>query len=171
MNSENLETTENLVLQNEELTVNTPNVDISNHEDLIFVSDKISEINDKIIETIKDETDKKIAIYLISELEKKNFYINELEEVIKDQENKINELNEKISSKNQVDLLLKIKDNLLNKSNYVSQQLKSVETSNKNESVDTISKKISIELDNSTENVDENNNNLLKIRRRALRRF
>lgn len=125
-------------------------------------SDASNEIN--IINEIKDETEKKITLYLINELEKKNFYISELENVIKNQEEEIIELNNKITSINQVDLLIKLKNNVENK-------LKSDDLSIKKNNGEQIytQKSSIIEI----ENIDENDNKseILKQRRRGLRRF
>lgn len=56
--------------------------------------------------------DRRIGNYLLDELDKKNQYIDELEDLIKFQQNEINELKARLNSVNQLELINKIKSNL-----------------------------------------------------------
>ena len=140
-----------------------PNQSIEEIKSVYCVEDNINIINE-----IKDDTDKKIALYLINELEKKNIYITELEETVKNQEDAINQLNNKMNSINQVDLLLKLKSNMDNKVNSLESISKKADEEKSNESIQ--SKIIKIETENSDE-VDNKNDLLKQQRRRGLRKF
>lgn len=59
-----------------------------------------------------NSVDRRIGNYLLDELDKKNQYIDELEDLIKFQQNEINELKAQLNSVNQLELINKIKSNL-----------------------------------------------------------
>lgn len=64
------------------------------------------------VQLLTDDIDRRIGNYLLNELEKKQEYINELEEALKFQEKEINELKEKLDSFDKLELLNKIKSNM-----------------------------------------------------------
>ena len=72
---------------------------------------------------IIDNTDKRVTTYLINELEKKIQYINELEDILKFQEQEILSLKNKLESANKMQLLIKLKNNIDTKSEELSNKI------------------------------------------------
>lgn len=70
-----------------------------------------SDSSDKTI-LFSNDIDRRIGKYLMDELDNKNSYINELEEIVKYQENEISELKLKLDSINKLELVAKLKSNL-----------------------------------------------------------
>lgn len=64
------------------------------------------------VQLLSDAIDRRIGNYLLNELEKKQAYIDELEEAVKFQEKEISELKSKLEGINKLELLSKIKSNM-----------------------------------------------------------
>lgn len=67
------------------------------------------------VQLLSNSIDRRIGNFLLDELEKKQIYINELEEALKFQEKEIAELKNKLEAFNKLELLSKIKSNMENK--------------------------------------------------------
>lgn len=105
--------------------------------------DEINKININLQETEKipsmetqvqlftDIIDRRIGNYLLNELEKKQAYIDELEEAVKFQEKEISDLKSKLEGINKLELLSKIKSNMETKLVEVETNLHQVETEEK----------------------------------------
>ena len=78
------------------------------------------------IQLLSDDTDRRIGNYLLNELEKKQQYIEELEEAVKFQEKEINELKQKLEALSKLELLSKIKSNMDLKLSDIESNLSSV---------------------------------------------
>jgi hypothetical protein len=74
------------------------------------------------IELFVDSVDRRIGKYLLDELEKKQLYIEELEELIKFQEKEIGELKSKLDTVGKLGLLAKLKSNMEGKLNQLEQE-------------------------------------------------
>ena len=83
-----------------------------------------------------DEFDKRIGKYLLDELEKKQTYINELEDVIKFQEKEIGELKLKLDTFNKIDLLGKIKSSVDTKLLKISELSEQTEQTEQTEQIE-----------------------------------
>ena len=79
------------------------------------------------VQLLTDTIDRRIGNYLLNELEKKQAYIDELEEAVKFQEKEISELKSKLESMNKLELLSKIKSNMETKLVEVETNLHQVE--------------------------------------------
>jgi hypothetical protein len=64
------------------------------------------------IQLFSHNVDRRIGVYLLDELEKKQSYIEELEEVIKFQQKELGELKSKLDSINKLELVAKLKSNI-----------------------------------------------------------
>lgn len=64
------------------------------------------------VQLLTDAIDRRIGNYLLNELEKKQTYIDELEEAVKFQEKEISDLKSKLDGLNKLELLSKIKSNM-----------------------------------------------------------
>ena len=64
------------------------------------------------VQLLTDTIDRRIGNYLLNELEKKQVYIDELEEAVKFQEKEISDLKLKLECLNKLELLSKIKSNM-----------------------------------------------------------
>ena len=64
------------------------------------------------VQLLSNDIDRRIGNYLLNELEKKQSYIEELEEAVKFQEKEIGELRQKLDTLSKLDLLSKIKSNM-----------------------------------------------------------
>ena len=124
MNSEsntNLESVNSLdeILNSINLTENKNNENDKNKENKENIeneeNEKVQRNIKKDIELFSDDIDRKIGKYLIDELEKKQSYIDELEEVIKFQEKEISDLKNKLDTLNKLELLAKLKININDK--------------------------------------------------------
>lgn len=105
--------------------------------------DEINKININLQETEKipsmetqvqlftDTIDRRIGNYLLNELEKKQAYIDELEDAVKFQEKEISDLKSKLEGINKLELLSKIKSNMETKLLDVETNLQQVETDEK----------------------------------------
>lgn len=79
------------------------------------------------VQLFTDTIDRRIGNYLLNELEKKQAYIDELEEAVKFQEKEISELKSKLEGINKLELLSKIKSNMETKMVEVETNLHQVE--------------------------------------------
>lgn len=79
------------------------------------------------VQLLTDTIDRRIGNYLLNELEKKQAYIDELEEAVKFQEKEISELKSKLEGMNKLELLSKIKSNMETKLVEVETNLHHVE--------------------------------------------
>lgn len=79
------------------------------------------------VQLLTDTIDRRIGNYLLNELEKKQAYIDELEEAVKFQEKEISELKSKLEGMNKLELLSKIKSNMETKLVEVETNLHQVE--------------------------------------------
>ena len=150
-----------------------------NLEDL---NEKITDLNqnystDELLENIDELQENKISIYLVNELDKKNNYITELEEIIKIQQNEINILKKKIESIDKIDILLKLKNSMDEKSTELQSIMKN-ECIIEQSLNDKINSEINFKNNEKkiiTEHVDEESeekvNEIIKIRRRAMKKF
>jgi hypothetical protein len=89
--------------------------------------DQLESYNNEIIKEkiqfFSDDIDRKIGKYLLNELEKKQIYIDELEEAIKFQEKEIYELKNKLEALNKLELLSKLKSNMNTKLSEIETNL------------------------------------------------
>jgi hypothetical protein len=67
---------------------------------------------EKQVQLLSNDIDRRIGNYLLNELQKKQSYIDELEEALKFQEKEIVELRQKLETLNELELLTKIKSNM-----------------------------------------------------------
>lgn len=80
------------------------------------------------VQLLSNDIDRRIGNYLLDELEKKQKYIDELEDAVKFQEKEIVELKQKIDAFNKLELLSKIKSNMDSKLSEVENNLSSNES-------------------------------------------
>lgn len=83
------------------------------------------------VQLLTDTIDRRIGNYLLNELEKKQAYIDELEDAVKFQEKEISDLKSKLEGINKLELLSKIKSNMETKLLDVETNLQQVETDEK----------------------------------------
>lgn len=88
-----------------------------------IIEDNTQESINKNVQLFTHEIDRRIGNYLLNELEKKQLYVNELEEVIKFQEKEIFDLKEKIKTNEELYLIEKNKSNLNSKSSEMDTKL------------------------------------------------
>lgn len=100
-------TEQNELMLNENISTDTGAEIITQDE---IVCTDVSQCKTPTIFT--NSIDRRIGNYLLDELDKKNQYIDELEDLIKFQQNEINELKARLNSVNQLELISKIKSNL-----------------------------------------------------------
>ena len=86
---------------NQNLNTNSNNMMILNNETI-----------PQQVQLLSNDIDRRIGNYLLNELEKKQTYIEELEEAVKFQEKEIGELKQKLDTLSKLDLLSKIKSNM-----------------------------------------------------------
>lgn len=79
------------------------------------------------VQLLTDTIDRRIGNYLLNELEKKQAYIDELEDAVKFQEKEISELKSKLEGINKLELLSKIKSNMETKLVEVETNLHQIE--------------------------------------------
>jgi len=77
------------------------------------------------VQLLSNDIDRRIGNYLLNELEKKQSYIDELEEAVKFQEKEIHKLKQKIESISKLELLSKIKSNMDSKLSDIESNLSS----------------------------------------------
>lgn len=106
----------------------TNNTNVKSQE--IQETEKIQNLTTQI-QLLTDTIDKRIGNYLLNELEKKQAYIDELEEAVKFQEKEISELKSKLEGLNKLELLSKIKSNMETKLVDVETNLHQIETDEK----------------------------------------
>jgi len=102
--------------------INTNNVNVVNYvEEEKTNEDETNNININSLEIpnfstqvqlFADTIDRRIGNYLLNELEKKQAYIDELEEAVKFQEKEISDLKSKLEGMNKLELLSRIKSNM-----------------------------------------------------------
>lgn len=96
----------NLLNYVEEKTNNT-NIDLQEIQE----TQEIQNLSTQV-QLLTDTIDRRIGNYLLNELEKKQAYVDELEEAVKFQEKEISELKSKLEGINKLELLSKIKSNM-----------------------------------------------------------
>lgn len=101
-----------------------------------------------------NEVDRKLGNYLLTEVDNKQLYISELEEVIKFQEKEISELKLKLDKLSKLELLTKIKSNMDEKLNEVETQKNDLMEKEKTTPQST--KQQVIQVKKSTQNQHEN---------------
>ena len=89
------------------------NLNNSNSDNSITYQNKIT----NTIELFSDNTDRRIGNYLLDQIEKKQIYIDELEEVIKFQQKEISDLKSKLDSINKLELVARLKSSIEEKRN------------------------------------------------------
>jgi hypothetical protein len=109
----------NLVNYVEEEKTNNININLQETQEMLNLSTQVQLLTDTI--------DRRIGNYLLNELEKKQAYIDELEEAVKFQEKEISELKSKLEGINKLELLSKIKSNMETKLVEVETNLHQVE--------------------------------------------
>ena len=112
-NSSNLIDNNSNIIKNENNDNNSE--DDETEEDNNSIIDKNEQNNNQLQNKVKlfsYKIDRRLGNYLLNELEKKQLYIDELEEVIKMQQLEISELKSKIDSINKLELLAKLKTNI-----------------------------------------------------------
>lgn len=112
---------------NEEISANeieTNNININLQE--IQENEQIPNLITQV-QLLTDTIDRRIGNYLLNELEKKQAYIDELEEAVKFQEKEISDLKSKLEGINKLELLSKIKSNMETKLVNVETNLRQVE--------------------------------------------
>lgn len=78
------------------------------------------------VQLLTDVIDRRIGDYLLNELEKKNSYIEQLEEAVKFQEIEIRDLKTKLEGLNKLELLSKIKSNMETKLVELDENISSI---------------------------------------------
>jgi hypothetical protein len=141
INKEKKINNESQILNNK--TQSSNNESQSSNNDL----NEINQVKNNI-ELFTHEIDRKIGKYLFDRLEKNQNYIDELEEVVKFQENEIKELKLKLESINKLELVAKLKTSIEEKNN----------SSNKDEKIKN-SEILVINKPNNKNNLNEDNSN------------
>lgn len=151
LNTINLSNSESLNNVNDSELINKKNEKNQNLniENQISNND-LNEINQvkNNIELFTHDIDRKIGKYLLDRLEKNQNYIDELEEVVKFQENEIKELKLKLESINKLELVAKLKTSIEEKNNL----------SNKDNKINN-SEILVIKKPNNKSNLNEDNSN------------
>jgi len=120
-NSNSNLTTEDINSQSEsnnQLTLNESN---SINENLLkeINQNNLKNLSDSV-KLLSNDIDRRIGNYLLNDIEKKNIYISELEELIKFQESEISQLKSKLESINKLDLITKLKSNMESKTELIN---------------------------------------------------
>jgi len=120
-NSNSNLTTEDINSQSEsnnQLTLNESN---SINENLLkeINQNNLKNLSDSV-QLLSNDIDRRIGNYLLNDIEKKNIYISELEELIKFQESEISQLKSKLESINKLDLITKLKSNMESKTELIN---------------------------------------------------
>lgn len=95
-----------------------------------------------------DTIDRRIGNYLMNELEKKQAYIDELEEAVKFQEKEISDLKSKLEGINKLELLSKIKSNMETKLVKVETNLHQIEAEAEEQEISFKPKVLSVKKSN-----------------------
>lgn len=106
----------------------TKDTDIINYNDNENKQIELTNVNQNInqqVELLSNDIDRKIGLYMLNELEKKQKYIEELEDAIKFQEKEISDLKQKLEVNNKLELLSKIKTKLDSKSTEIEMDMSS----------------------------------------------
>ena len=111
-------------IKNKELSNTSINITKTNEYLNEYLESYLNKHIKKEIGLFTNEIDRKIGNYLLTEVDNKQSYINELEEVIKFQEKEICELKLKLDKLSKLELLTKLKSNMEEKLNDVEIQKK-----------------------------------------------
>lgn len=129
LGSINTEVNTNNVLNNTESEKEKTNEDETNNINInLQESEKNPSMEAAQVQLLTDIIDRRIGNYLLNELEKKQAYIDELEEAVKFQEKEISDLKYKLEGVNKLELLSKIKSNMETKLVQVETNLHQVDT-------------------------------------------
>ncbi len=104
--------TSNHTDDNDDNNDNNNEINRTNLDNKTNFDDKVHISISKQIQLLSNDIDRRIGNYLLDELEKKQIYIQELEEALKFQEKEITELKQKFDAINKLELLSKIKSNI-----------------------------------------------------------
>lgn len=119
VNSINLETNVNNCIEEENKVLSNFTNEVYQEQNLL----NLQNLQNFTTQLFTDTIDRRIGNYLLNELEKKQVYIEELEDAVKFQEKEITELKSKLEALNKLELLSKIKSNMETKLNQVETNL------------------------------------------------
>jgi len=91
------------------------------------------------VQLLSNDIDRRIGKYLMDEIEKKNTYIIELEELIKFQESEISQLKSKLESVNKLELITKLKSNMETKAESICNKISKLSEQEDSEQSESIS--------------------------------
>lgn len=115
------------------------------------------------VQLLSNDIDRRIGNYLLNELEKKQSYIEELEEAVKFQEKEIGELKQKLDTLSKLDLLSKIKSNMETKLSEVETNMSEEFSSKESENMTQMSKPNKVvQVKKSVQSTQNTQNNILK---------
>lgn len=145
------------------------NKDLSNNTNQHSIQNISSQVEEAQVvkaqvQLLTDTIDRRIGNYLLNELEKKQTYIDELEEAVKFQEKEISDLKSKLDGLNKLELLSKIKSNMETKLVEVETNLHLVEAEAEAEEREIKPKVLSVRKSNnlSGQNVQNGQNGQTK---------